>query len=317
MKVSESFFTENYDLIFTSGVWSTSSEDKVFIGEKNNKTCRFCGKNEKYTTFDNTSHAIPESLGNKIFILLEECDVCNKEFSEGIEDSLDKYIKPYRTLSHIKGKKKIPTTKSRDKKSRLDVKGELVIQSPENSSFYEFDIENKTLKLNVDREPYIPCDVYKAFMKIAISIIKDKNELSAFKYTVAWVMHKNRNENMLNPLKVWRTFIPGHRTIGDVSTMLFRLKSSNNYTKLPYSIFILGVSNFIYQMIVPSHLDVKESGDNLDFEIPFLPTIFEESWEYGEPIRGIIDLTSSEKTYDEVPILINFESVTEVNNNHS
>lgn len=314
MKVSESFYTENYDLIFTSGVWAKFSENKVFIGEKKNKICRFCGKNENATTFNNISHAIPESLGNKIFILLEECDVCNQKFADGIEDSLDKYIKPYRTLSHIKGKRKIPTIKSRDKKSRLDVKEELIIQSPENSNFYEFDIENKILKLNIEREPYIPCDVYKAFMKIALSIIADKNELPAFKYTLAWVMHKNRNENMLNPLKVWRTFIPGHRTIGDVSTMLFRLKNSNNYTKLPYSIFVLGISNFIYQMIVPSHLDVNESGDSIDFEMPFLPTIFEENWKYGEIIRGIIDLTSSEKTYDEVPIIINFEGVTEVNN---
>ena len=309
MDISESFFSENYDLIFSSGVWSIGTERKVLIGEKENKLCRFCGKDESSTSFNNVSHAIPESLGNKTFIALEECDTCNEEFAQGIEDSLDKYLKPYRTLAHIKGKKKIPTTKSRDKKSRLDVNEQLIIQSPEGSGFYSLDIDNKKLKLKIDREPYIPCDVYKAFMKIAMSVVKDKNELSAFRYTIAWIMHKNRNENMLNPLKVWQTFIPGHRTIGDVSTMLFRIKSSDNYTKLPYSIFILGISNYIYQMIVPSHLDVNESGEDINFHMPFLPTIFDQSMVHGKPTRSIIDLTGSEKTYDEVPILIMFKSI--------
>lgn len=42
---------------------------RVFIGNKNNKKCRFCGKNEKETTFKNKAHAISEGLGNKKFSL--------------------------------------------------------------------------------------------------------------------------------------------------------------------------------------------------------------------------------------------------------
>ena len=119
MDISESFFSENYDLIFSSGVWSIGTERKVLIGEKENKLCRFCGKDESSTSFNNVSHAIPESLGNKTFIALEECDTCNEEFAQGIEDSLDKYLKPYRTLAHIKGKKKSLPLKVETKKVGL------------------------------------------------------------------------------------------------------------------------------------------------------------------------------------------------------
>jgi hypothetical protein len=304
MKIS--YFSENYDVIHSSGVWTKNNNGKIYIGKNKNKVCRFCKKSENDTTFNNVSHAIPESLGNKQIILLEECDECNKKFAEGIEDSLDKYTKPIRTISQIKGKKKVPSIKSRDKKSRIDAKNELLeIRSINESDFYELDLERNQLKLKIDREPYIPSDVYKAFMKIAISIIDDESELEAFKYTIRWLLSDDRSKHMLNPLKIWRTFIPGYRIFREVSALLLRKKTDR---EVPYAILILGLSNYIYQMIVPSHIGAK-SGEPIDLLMPFFPTIFDENWQFGDTVCNLIDFTGNERIYDDVPIIMNFEKI--------
>ena len=83
-----------------------SKGDKLFIDSESERVCRFCGKSESQVTFKSVAHAIPESLGNKRVILLNECDECNSFFSETLEDSFDKYTKPYRLLFGVKDKKK-------------------------------------------------------------------------------------------------------------------------------------------------------------------------------------------------------------------
>lgn len=95
------FFDENYEILSFDRY---NSGEKKFIG--NGTKCRFCENDKSKTTFSNESHAIPESIGNKKIILRDECDICNRFFSENLEDHFDKYTKPYRTFARIKGKKK-------------------------------------------------------------------------------------------------------------------------------------------------------------------------------------------------------------------
>ncbi|MGU5717188.1 HNH endonuclease [Aeromonas taiwanensis] len=63
-----------------------SRPDRQFISDGTSRLCRFCEKDENKTTFSNESHAIPECLGNHQLILLDECDVCNKFFSEKLNN---------------------------------------------------------------------------------------------------------------------------------------------------------------------------------------------------------------------------------------
>src|SRR5207244_12306637 len=64
---------------------------------KRNRSCRFCGRSAT-TTFKNVSHAIPQSFGNKNLITLDECDACNRLFSESFEHDFDNYTRPIRTI---------------------------------------------------------------------------------------------------------------------------------------------------------------------------------------------------------------------------
>jgi hypothetical protein len=61
-------------------------------GEKENKVCRFCGKTDRETTFENKSHVVPKFLGNFLVLSNFECDVCNAYFSR-YETELEKYVK--------------------------------------------------------------------------------------------------------------------------------------------------------------------------------------------------------------------------------
>ena len=61
-------------------------------GEKDFKTCRFCGKTQDEVPFNNKSHVVPKFLGNFLVLSSSECDECNAFFSK-YETELEKFIK--------------------------------------------------------------------------------------------------------------------------------------------------------------------------------------------------------------------------------
>lgn len=299
------FFVDRYDLI-AGGFFGKGPKRQ--IGNKNNPKCRFCFRDKTETTFKNVAHAIPEFLGNHQLILLDECDECNTFFSENLEDHLDKYTKPFRTISQIKGKNKVPSYKSRDKKSRIDVDESLIIKSQIDSRFIQDNNDNNQFTMRMDFEPHIPVAVYKAIVKIAISIIENEEELKAFIYTIAWIKDNDHSKAMLHPLKIWTTFIPGPRPNPMLTTMLFRRK---NGCEVPYSVFLIAFSNFIYQVIIPSHLD-GVSGSKITFSLPYFPSSFEYDWPYGKLKYGLIDMSDTKKVSKTEPIIMHYNKKVEV-----
>jgi len=98
---------------------------KIYIGSNSIiSKCRYCGKDSSNTSFRNKSHSIPEFLGNHQLISLDECDLCNKYFSEKLENHLAEFTMPYRLFGAIKGKNQIPVLKSKNKKSRIEYEKE-------------------------------------------------------------------------------------------------------------------------------------------------------------------------------------------------
>ncbi|MEC4503531.1 HNH endonuclease [Klebsiella pneumoniae] len=138
------FYNENYISLFQAFI--SKGEKEVCIGMDDK--CRYCGKSHTETTFKNKSHAIPLFLGNYVYISRDECDDCNKAFSEGIEDHLDKYTKPFRLVAKIKGRKKVPAYKSKDQKSRFSFSSESGISEITDTIGFEkveIDHDNKTV----------------------------------------------------------------------------------------------------------------------------------------------------------------------------
>lgn len=95
------YFDENYSIV--SCYLNLTKGNKEYIGEKQNRKCRFCGKLSPEVKFKLEAHAIPELTGNKSLIAYNECDTCNEKFSRTVEDHLGKYLGAQRTLVQIHG----------------------------------------------------------------------------------------------------------------------------------------------------------------------------------------------------------------------
>jgi hypothetical protein len=93
---------------------------KDYLGDRNNRCCRFCGKRFPEVTFRTEAHAIPELLGNKGLFTYDECDACNELFGSGIENDFGNWSKPMRTLNRIRGKTGVPTIKGKDGSWRIE-----------------------------------------------------------------------------------------------------------------------------------------------------------------------------------------------------
>lgn len=301
-------YEEHYTILFSS----LDIEDKVYIGEKVNKVCRFCNKSEKEASFKNIAHAIPESIGNKKIILYEECDNCNKFFSENIEVHFDKLTKPLRNVGQVKGKRNVPSYKTKDKLSRIDVKDGFQILERIDSRITTFDEENNQIILNYEIEPYIPQAAYKTFVKMALSVMPS-DELENFKEAIKWIQEPDHTKTFMKPLKVLTTFIPGPNKHPE--PVVFLLKRKTDINKYPYSIFVVAFGNMIYQIVVPSLYGIERGTDTTTTIIKF-PSPFEIANEHGKIKHGIEDWTSNDIVRDKTfPVHLSYESMEEVSIN--
>lgn len=283
------FYEDNYTPLFFAIILKGDKEILIGMEDK----CRFCGKSHAETTFKNKSHAIPLCLGNYVYISRDECDKCNKIFSEGIEDHLDKYTKPFRLIGKIKGRKKIPSYRSKDRRSRFSYNNQnkmAEIVDVIGCEKTEMDFVNKKIKYTFDREPYIPIAVYKALVKIGISLMPD-SLLPLFTQSVDWIKDENHNNTLLKPANVMYKFVPGERPNKGVIIQLLH-KKSVELEGYPSCFLVMAFGNIILQVMIPSDLDMVDNNVKMTFIA--VPTPFDEGWKYGDPEQCILDLTSGE-----------------------
>jgi len=292
------YYEDNYDILYGGFL---GRGKKIFIGKKNQK-CRFCFRDNKSTTFRNSSHAIPELLGNKQLILLNECDECNTFFADELEDHLDKYTKPIRLTSLIKGKTRIPKYRSFDKMDRIEFSEMLTVKSSANSKIICVNEKEKVLNINMDVEPYLPVAVYKAFVKMALSIINDEDELGAFQNTIKWIKNVNHSQFILYPLKIMKMRIPG-LILNSLFVLMMRRKDDR---KVPYSLFIITIGNYVYQMIIPSEKDLLW-GEDLEFAIPFPPMPYNQNILSGKPECQVEDFSGIDIVKRKISISFRYE----------
>ncbi|MDD5019449.1 MAG: HNH endonuclease [Candidatus Omnitrophica bacterium] len=303
------FYEENYGFL----PLHINKGGKIYIGDKNNRYCRFCGRRKPEVKFRNIAHALPEFLGNKQLISLQECDECNSFFSNNIESHLDKFTRPFRTISLIKGKIKIPSYKTNDKKSRLDfIKNQGFVSSETiDQRISDIDFEKKQVTFTFTYEPYIPSAVYKSFVKMALSIIPE-DELPPFKNTIKWILNSDHSKKLIRPQIVRALFIPGINPNKILTVFLLRRRQSIQKEELPYCIFVIGFGNFVYQLIVPSLHDFKNA-KTVNFSFPAFPTAFELDGGVAGIKFRLLDLTEHEIVKNKKEkIIFNFDSVEKI-----
>lgn len=243
------WYKDNYCII-KEITFGSKNEDKMYIGNKNNRVCRFCNKKEPETTFKKIAHAVPEAIGNHSYLSYEECDKCNKYFNK-LESALCDFLGKFRTISRIEGKNGIPIYDSTNIKLEYNEK---------ENTFYCYAkikniiIDNKEIVLS-SKHKYIPRNLFKCLVKMALSLL-DNKELEYFKKTIEW-LRTNKYDNILNK-NSFITYITFYNKppFRDTHHIFFKRKDD---TKLvPYITYFIAFSNFSFQIFIPS-FEMKNS----------------------------------------------------------
>jgi hypothetical protein len=285
------FYETHYDVIET---WLVRPGDKVMLGDKANRVCRFCGESRPKVSFKKAAHAIPESLGNKSIESAYECDTCNDKFGAGIENDLGNWSKPMRTMARIRGKSGVPTLKKGGKHPGWRIEhGEhgFEIQTYEDDPIYVLDEKAKTVTFTLKRDPYTPVGVLKAFMKIGLTLVPDE-EVSNFPHLMKWIQDPDHSRKFADSCPVIYTFQPGPKPNDVIAAILLRRKPV--FTDLPYMYLVLGYGSETYQVQLPSQAhDAAMNGKSIQV-LPFPVPESLDPERYGKPRTGLLDLTSRE-----------------------
>ncbi len=300
------FYETTYDLI---GCWLVRPTDKIVLGDKANRKCRFCGEKPPEATFRKQAHAIPESLGNKSIETTYECDDCNSMFGQGIEQDLGNWSKPMRTFARIRGKSGVPTLKRGGNtgwRIEHDNAG-FHITAFEDDPFFEVNEANNTIAFKLKRDPYTPVAVLKAFMKIGLTLLPE-SEVQNFRALMAWVRSPDHARLFAEKCPVIYTFQPGPMPNDLMAAFILRRKAG--VQSYPYAFLVLGYGNEVFQVQLPSEKhDTAMNGQTVSI-LPFPSPGSPQPEAYGPPGRTQIDLTGREVIKGEAfPLTVGFESI--------
>lgn len=280
-------YMEKLDENYTCSFVHLEEDKKIYLGDKNARTCRFCKKSEPEVHFKQDTHALPEFTGNKYLFSYYECDECNQKFSV-IESNMAEYMKLYHTMSQVKGKKGVPSFKpNMQQNSRIDVGEDNVkIQSYEGDDFsVDINETDKVITINGART-YVPSLVFKCLTKIALTIMPEE-ELVNFVEIMEWVCDDKKILKKLPP--VFFHMYAGIKPFDFITYALFKRKATHK-EPVPYMMFILTYSNFVFQLpIVSKKMDIGLG----DMKFYCCPTPIDI--DQGKVIRETLDLSSDER----------------------
>ncbi|MED1724752.1 HNH endonuclease [Brevibacillus parabrevis] len=160
-------------------------KEKTYLGFKDNQTCRFCGKSKPDVTFKKKAHAISEMLGNRYLCTYYECDTCNGDIFSKLETDLAWFTEPERSMTQMVGKNGLPTFKQQGFEFRSEYVGGIMIRDQIDNDVFQWNDENNEFFLKLKRKPHVPRAVYKAFVKMAITLMPEA-EVQFFQETIEW-----------------------------------------------------------------------------------------------------------------------------------
>lgn len=272
------------------------SKERV-LKPKKDRVCRFCGKSFPDVTFKNKAHLIPQLLGNKKLLSDFECDICNKKFG-CFENELANYIGITRTITGLTGKEGVPKFKSPDTQfsTWLDENKHLTFSENIRGKNVSIDDENKTITFKADIHPFNALMLYKCFVKIALSIIKDK-DIQDFTKSIDF-LKTNDIEQFDNSLAAIHEYaIPG--PFFNYAMFFSCIKNESvNDNLIPTRTFVLYFRNYMIQYFIPFDRNDKEVNiPKCKPKMSLLPPLVNQDWinKYGRPISELISLNKNQK----------------------
>lgn len=296
---------EGYETIVQYLDIEKKNDIEVHMQENNMypRFCLFCLQDESKVKFTKIAHAVSETIGNKALFSDYECNDCNARFGEILEDSLGKYLLPYKIVSQIYGKKNHLIAKDKPKDKNISY-GSYQIQVNKNVEVLpnllvkgliieRTDVNILTMtedgfKLHIPRQHYDSRLVYCAFLKMAYSILP----LKLYRYYIkkfiflqkillkkSKVFNDEEKEKYKNDLPNCGIFSekPGINPYNGVNVYLFKnIKKMEQYPEL---IFCLEMKNFSFAIPVladkeegtfsmpPIKLEDRENCKTVDYNI--------------------------------------------------
>lgn len=246
------------DLLINYNVHIAGNQ-RINVGEKNKnkRICRFCSNKNTPISFNNKAHAISEALGNKTIILFDECDKCNKMFSETIEPDIIQYLSLYRTFFDVKGKGGNKKIKGKNFVLKNDGKVNINFTKLKDKP----DPNNKSYNLKLDfQQPSTAQNIYKSLCKYFLSVI-DEKYLKHFKKSIDWI---KGNIDIKNLPKIAELTTYDFFSLQPKITCYIR---KNEDKKLPFAIGEFHFTCVVFVFIIPlSDSDNKEFIKKSDYK---------------------------------------------------
>jgi len=248
----ETTLQQVYDMDATFGtmlsdydVHNLRTDRHILIGnkERDNRACRFCHRTTAdKAKFSNVAHAISAALGNRYLKLADECDCCNEFFGKEIEPHLIALLDFPRVLLGIEargGRPEIPIQGGRMYHDGEKVIIEIFVDEAEGHA--------KILEIHADGNlNIIPERVYRAFAKIALSVIEEP-QLAQLRDTVEWVRHGRRPEGRRLPV-VHTAIVPLPPNPSAQITLYVR---RSERSQLPHVVGEFRLGCYLYAFVLP------------------------------------------------------------------
>lgn len=283
------FMIENY--------YMQSSEEfnnyGTYTYKKDNegKECKYCGKKN----FKSYSHIIPDNLGGHL-IDGEECDECNDNFNDNIEQEFSKYLEVFRTILGIRGKKHVPKVKSTDttikfkRKENNDDINKIIILKKDSENITESDNEI-VVSLNINFNK-----VYKCLTKIALGLIPCR-DIGNFCETVNWIKSDDNYKNIPKLIEI--DHFENIAITQKPSITIFLRKNIDDYS-IPYMFVCLNCRFRSYYYIIPfTKYDKNDFSEDAHFNL-----FFENINKFIQNNYKLIDCNSNKKEIVEQVIVL-------------
>lgn len=252
---------------------------KQRLKNKKDRICDFCSKGYPEVTFSNVAHIIPQLMGNRNLISDFECDMCNSKFSR-YENDLANFMGLTRSL--IYSDRKIPKYKTPKKDlivEQEDAKKLKIISDGLENNNFEIDEANNLLTLKSVRHPYKRINVYKALLKIGLSLMEQK-QIEEFTLAYKFLSNSKSDEKMRGHpfmrLYLWQ--FPGPPFITPLAFVCNKKKEKSS-KKYPEKTICIYFSNYIYQIFYSFNtkdLELFKAGELVT--LLRFPPLIDKSW---------------------------------------
>jgi len=270
--------------------------------QKKNRHCIFCNKSYGETNFNSNPHIISKLLSLNHGYSNLECDDCNSYFGN-LENDLTDFLGLERTLFML-GERKVKTFQTSQDAiiaKSIDRNNQSGIEITSNTKLEVIASEDKNdFILTYDTRPYIPVNVYRILLKIALSrmpsdYIKHNRPLLEF------VRYNKHNDYYKQFAKyVFKCSLPVE--LRRPYLMIFSNQGKDD--TLPEFIFSLYFKKTCLQVIMPY---VLEKG--LKVNIPLCPPMIIGVHEIeANVVLENINLSSSEKTVEKKKVRFQFNN---------